>query len=313
MRRSILVLLLLLGACARGDDGPDRAAPSTSARAATAAGGTTTSTVDVAGDAVPFYAVGDIADCTTSADESTAELLDDTEGPIATLGDNAYPNGSPEEFQRCFEPAWGRHKARIRPSPGNHDYNTRGAAGYFGYFGDAAGRPGAGWYSYEVGAWHVVSLDSNCTVVGCGRNSPQGRWLQADLAAHPARCTAAYWHHPRFSSGLHGSSEAMADLFTILHEAGADVVLAGHDHHYERILPLDPGGRLDRERGIRSFIVGTGGRHLYPTGLVVPGSELRHSETFGVLRLDLSDDGYRWRFLRSRGTPFTDAGSGRCH
>jgi acid phosphatase type 7 len=302
-----LLGLLLLVSCAQDDD--DEPAPPTRST-------TTVTTGDDAtfeGEGAFLYAVGDIADCTTDADEATAAVLDGTEGPIATLGDNAYPNGTSEEFERCFEPGWGRHKHRVRPSPGNHDYNTRDAAGYFGYFGHAAGTSGEGWYSYDVGSWHVVALNSNCRAVGCGRDGPQGRWLADDLATHPAQCTLAYWHHPRFSSGLHGSSEATADLFAILYEAGADVVLAGHDHHYERIRPLDPGGRVDLERGIRLFTVGTGGRHLYPTGLVVPGSEVRHTQTFGVLELRLFDDGYRWRFLRAQGIPFTDGGSGSCH
>jgi hypothetical protein len=311
MRRALLAVLLLLApaACARGDD---RSADPTTTRAAAIPSSSTTVEVDTS-DAAVLYAVGDIADCAVANDEATAALLEDRPGPIATLGDNVYPSGTRAQFDQCYAPGWGRFKDRTHPSAGNHEYATPGAAGYYSYFGAAAGRRGEGWYSYEVGEWHVVVLNSNCGSVGCGRDSAQIRWVQADLAAHPAHCTLAYWHHPRFSSGLHGSTEAMADLYSVLYEAGADVVLAGHDHHYERIVPLDPGGRVDRARGIRNFTVGTGGKSLFPTLYPIPGSELRQSSTYGVLELRLASSGYRWEFLRATGEPFSDSGSARCH
>lgn len=262
-----------------------------------------------------LLAAGDIASCTSSGDEATAALVDARPAAaVVTLGDNAYDRGTPREFAECYEPSWGRSRTRTRPSPGNHDYGTRGAAGYFGYFGAAAGDPATGYYSYDVGTWHVVSLNSNCTAVPCGPGSAQERWLRADLAASNTRCTLAYWHHPRFSSGrVHGSSSVVAPLWRALYDAGADVVLAGHEHHYERFAPLDPAGGPDEARGIRSFVVGTGGRSLYPFGPPVPGSEVRDRSTFGVLSLTLHAEGYDWAFLPVAGGWFTDQGSGRCH
>jgi hypothetical protein len=266
------------------------------------------------GDPV-VLAAGDIASCTSSGDEETAALVDARpEAVVVTLGDNVYDHGTAREFAACYEPSWGRSRSRTRPSPGNHDYGTAGAAGYFGYFGPAAGNPADGYYSYEVGRWHVVSLNSNCTAVPCRPGSAQERWLRADLAASASRCTLAYWHHPRFSSGrVHGSSDAVAPLWQALYDAGADVVLAGHEHHYERLAPLDPAGDPDEARGIRSFVVGTGGRSRYPFGPPIAGSEIRDRSTFGVLSLTLGDDRYEWAFLPSAGGTFTDEGTGRCH
>ncbi len=196
--------------------------------------------------------------------EITAGLLDGLTGTVAVLGDTAYENGTPDEFARCYEPTWGRHKARTRPAVGNHEYGTPGAAGYFAYFGAAAGEAGKGWYSYDLGAWHVVALNSNCSLVGCQAGSEQEQWLRADLAANGARCTVAYMHHPRFSSGnVHGGSSAVDPLWRALEADGAELVLAGHDHDYERFAPQTASGALDVERGVRQFVVGTGGRPLY--------------------------------------------------
>jgi hypothetical protein len=186
-------------------------------------------------DADPILvAVGDIASCSSDGDEATAALLDGLSGTIATLGDHAYRSGTPQEFADCYDPSWGRHKDRTRPAPGNHDYETSGAAGYFDYFGAAAGEPGKGYYSYDLGTWHIVVLNSNCSQVGgCGEGTPQEQWLREDLAAHPATCTLAYWHHPLFSSGTeHGGNESMQPVWQALYDAGADVVLAGHEHNY---------------------------------------------------------------------------------
>ena len=257
-----------------------------------------------------LVAAGDIADCLSPGDEATAALLDGIGGTVAVLGDNAYENGSEQEYRDCYHPSWGRHKARTRPTPGNHEYQTPGAAGYFGYFGLAAGLPAEGWYSYDLGAWHVVSLNSELPVAA---GSLQELWLRADLAAHPARCTLAYWHRPRFSSSRHGNNAAMQPLWQALYDAGADVVLVGHDHVYERFAPQGPTGAADPARGIRQFTVGTGGRNdLYPFNTPVANSEVRYNLTFGVIKLTLEEDGYTWEFIPTSGT-FRDSGRGTCH
>jgi hypothetical protein len=251
-----------------------------------------------------LLAVGDIAACETSSDELVGELASRLEGTIALLGDNAYPDGSAADYVSCFDPSWGPMRDRLRPVPGNHDYQTSGASGYFGYFGAAAGTAGQGWYSYDLGTWHVIALNSECGAVGCGSGSAQLTWLVADLAAHPAACSLAYWHHPRYSSGPHGD-DAMTDAFwRALSAAGADLVLSGHDHDYERIGPID---------GIRSFVVGTGGRSLYEW----PGSpgaftEVRANDTYGLLELTLDERDYAWRFVPAGGGSFTDSGTGTC-
>ena len=235
-----------------------------------------------------LLAAGDIASCASSGDEATAALLDSLGGTIAALGDIVYDSGTSQEFATCYHPSWGRHKSRTRPAVGNHEYVTPGGAGYFGYFGDAAGDPSKGYYSYELGSWHVVVLNSNCAQVGCGVGSPQEQWLRADLAAHPTACTLAYWHHPRFSSSnVHGNHPELEPLWWALYEHGADIVLSGHDHNYERFAPQDSNGALDWDRGIRQFVVGTGGRSHYGFATTQPNSEVRNGDTFGVLRLRL--------------------------
>jgi hypothetical protein len=261
-----------------------------------------------------LLAAGDIASCASSGDEATAALLDRLGGTVVTLGDNAYEDATQRDFAECYHPAWGRHKGRTRPSAGNHDYQTPGAAPYFDYFGAMAGQRGKGYYSYEVGTWHVIALNSNCAEVGgCSGGSPQERWLRADLSAHDARCTVAYWHHPRFSSGGHGDHPQVGPFWQALYEHGADVVLVGHDHDYERFAPQTPGGSADPQRGIREFVVGTGGRSLRPFPRTRPNSEVRNNSTFGVLRLALGVGTYTWRFVPEAGKTFADSGSGRCH
>ena len=192
------------------------------------------------GDPV-LVGAGDIADCDLPGDEQTAQLLDGIAGTVFTAGDNVYDDGTGQEFGECYGPTWGRHRARTLPAAGNHDWNTEDAAGYRSYFGDAVGADGATWYSTDLGEWHVIVLDSNCSKVeGCGPDSPQGRWLAADLAGNDARCTVAIWHHPRFSSGEHGSDALTDPFWRALHAAGVDVVINGHDHDYERFSPHDP-------------------------------------------------------------------------
>jgi len=233
---------------------------------------------------------------------------------VLLLGDDQYENGSLAKFQASYDPSWGRVKAITRPAPGNHEYNTAAAAGYYAYFGAAAGDPSKGWYSFDLGAWHVVVLNSNCAAVGgCGAGSPQEQWLRADLAAHPGVCTLAAWHHPRFSSGTHGNDPAADAFWRALYDAGADVVLNGHDHVYERFDPQDPDGLADPARGIREFVVGTGGKNQTPFGTIRANSAARSTGTFGVLRLTLRPAGYDWQFLPAAGGSYADAGSVPCH
>jgi hypothetical protein len=233
---------------------------------------------------------------------------------VLALGDLQYENGELAAFQASYHPSWGRLKAITRPAVGNHEYGTPGAAGYFSYFGDVAGDPAKGWYSYDLGSWHLIALNSQCRHVGgCGPGSPQEQWLRADLAAHPAACTLAYWHEPRFSSGHHGDRPGLDALWQALHEAGAEVVLSGHDHVYERFAPQDAQGVLDNTRGIRQFVVGTGGSNHYRFETIRPNSEVRNADTFGVLALTLGTGGYQWRFVPEPGKEFTDAGTGECH
>ncbi len=231
---------------------------------------------------------------------------------VLLLGDNQYENGSLDRYLASFDPTWGRLKAITRPIPGNHEYATPGAQGYFSYFGAAAGDPAKGWYSWDLGAWHLVALNSNCAAVGgCDAASPQGEWLAADLAAHPGVCTLAAWHHPRFSSGPHGDDTSVEELWAILQAAGADVVLNGHDHGYERFAPQTAGGAAD-PRGLRAFVVGTGGKNITAVTTVRANSEIREYGAFGVLELTLHPNGYEWRFLSDAGS-LLDSGRGLCH
>ena len=258
-----------------------------------------------AGDSIVVLAAGDIADCRTRGDESTAALLDTLPGMILALGDNAYVNGSESEYRNCYAPTWGRHRDRTWPAPGNHDYNTPGAAAYYAYYGDRAGEPGRGYYSFDAGAWHVVMLN---TSVAMAPGSEQEQWLRADLAAHATPCTIAVLHHPHFSSGMHGNNASVTPLWRALYDAGADVVLSGHDHVYERFLRMAPDGRPDPEHGIRSFVVGTGGARHYPFFRRASGSAFRLDRTWGVLRLTLRADRYEWEFLSGDGRALDHGG-----
>ena len=273
-----------------------------------------------AGSDPVVVAAGDIATCNSANDSATAGLVEGIPGTVLTLGDNAYPDGSAGDYSRCYGPTWGRPdiKSRTRPSPGNHEYVTKGAAGYFHYFGAAAGDPGKGWYSVNLGAWHLVSLNSNC-ISGCGPGSPMERWLKADLAASPHRCILAYWHHPRFfspaiepgASHLETADTHMSAIWSDLQAAGADLVLSGHRHVYERFPRQDSGGHLDPS-GVRQFIVGTGGAlHETFKGKPAAHSEVRKDQTFGVLKLTLHPGGYDWRFIPTAGG-FSDSGSDTC-
>lgn len=233
---------------------------------------------------------------------------------VLLLGDNQYWEGTLAAHLASFAPTWGRLGSLLRPAPGNHEYQTPGAAGYYDYFGAAAGDRTKGWYSYDLGSWHIVALNSNCSFIGgCGPGSPQLQWLAADLAAHPRACTLAYWHHPRFSSGAHGNDATYDAFWRELYRAGADVVLAGHDHDYERFAPQDPDGKPDPGHGIRQLVVGTGGRELRTFSTIRANSESRNAKDFGVLMLKLRPNGYDWEFLPVPGSTFNDRGSTSCH
>ena len=256
---------------------------------------------------------GDIASCGFDDDEKTAQLLDDIAGTVFTLGDNVYDDGKSSEFRDCYDPTWGRHKSRTRPAPGNHDYRTDGAP-YFEYFGEAAGEPGKGWYSYDLGAWHVVVLNSNCDAVGgCGPDSEQVRWLRSDLSGNPSRCTLSYWHHPRFSAGKYSDNDELKPLWQALYDAGAEIIMSGHDHNYQRYAPQDPAGVEDEADGIRQFVVATGGTHFYEVDKGHANLEVSKDNTHGVLKLTLSPTHYDWEFIPVEGKTFTDSGSGLCH
>ena len=259
---------------------------------------------------VTLLGAGDIADCGSRGDELTAAILDSIPGTIFTTGDNAYPDGSRANFADCFEPTWGRHKARIRPAPGNHDYHTRGASGYFDYYGAAAGEAGRGYYSYDLGEWHVVSLN---TVAAVGANSPQLRWLRADLNDNRRLCTVVYFHHPRFSSAAHGGQRNLRALWDVLYEARVDIAMAGHDHTYERFAPQSANGRRELRKGVRQFVVGTGGRGPYRFYAPWPNSEFRHTGDPGLLVLKLHPERYDWEFVRASDRKVLDRGNQTCH
>ena len=252
---------------------------------------------------------GDTSACDNGNDEATARLLDRQDGVIFTTGDNVYPRGTAQEFQDCYAPTWGRHLGRTRPSPGNHEYDTPNATGYFGYFGSNAGPSGQGYYSYDVAGWHILSLNSN---IPARAGSAQYEWVRADLASNQTACAAAYWHHPLFSSGDHGSYSRMRAIWRLLQENGVEVIITGHDHDYERFGLQNADGEADSDRGIRQFVVGTGGRSLDPFKRILPNSEVRDSSTFGVLKLSLRSNGYDWEFIPVAGGRFRDSGSGVC-
>ncbi len=252
---------------------------------------------------------GDIGACGSPAIAATAQLIDQTPGIVFTTGDNAYPNGSAANFRDCYDPHWGRHRGRTRPTPGNHDYDSGGATAYYTYFEDNAGPFGLGYYSYTAGPWHVVALNSEIPV---GPGSAQLQWLRSDLSAAPARCTMVYWHKPLFTSGPNGPNRDMREIWRVMYELNVDLVVNGHDHLYERFAPQDPDGRLDQARGIRQIIVGTGGGGLYTPITSAPNTEAI-GIVYGVLKLTLGDGSYQWQFLPIPGTSFSDSGSGACH
>jgi hypothetical protein len=261
-------------------------------------------------DEVVFVGAGDIGNCALSGAERTAELLDAIPGTVFTLGDHAYETGSTDNFMKCYDPWWGRHRQRTKPSPGNHDYETPDAAGYFAYFAGQADPERRGYYHFTLGAWHIYSLNS---VVPADRTSAQYRWLSQELARNVGRCTLAYWHQPVRSSAKHGSAgdDTMVPIWQLLAEHGADVVLAGHDHLYERYAPMDA-NLQPATQGIRQFVVGTGGGELYQPETEQVGNEIQ-IRAWGVLKLVLKPDRYSWEFVPVAGRSTRDAGDGMCH
>ena len=281
------------------------------------AGGAATATLPLtvtsAGPRQVLVGAGDIAKCSSTGDTQTANLLDQVAGWVMALGDNAYPNGSAADFANCYDPpdSWGRSKARTHPVTGNHDYYTTGAIPYYDYFGAAAGPRSLGYYSYDLGAWHIAVINSSIDVTA---GSVQEKWLRADLAATTQSCSLVMWHHPLFSSGPTGGSSKMKAIFQAAYDLNADLIITAHEHVYERFKPQDANGNADLVRGIREFIIGTGGEGN-ATSLVtpLPNSEARYGgSTFGVIKLSLDPGSYSWEYLPVKGT-FTDAGTAACH
>ena len=245
--------------------------------------------------------------------EGTAKVLEAIRpDAVLTLGDHQYPSGSLADFDASYADTWGAFRDITFPVPGNHDYETPGARGT-AYFGKRGGEPDKGYYSYDLGAWHLIALNSECHQIGgCGDSDPQARWLRHDLEAHPRKCVLAYWHRPRFSSGMHGNDHELDALWRILAGARADVVLAGHDHDYERFTPMNADGEADPD-GVRQFVAGTGGRSHYQFRSPKPTSKVRITGRDGVLRLQLIEQAYAWEFTSAPRGDVLDSGNGQCH
>ena len=279
-------------------------------------------TAEIGPDAQTFTLVGagDIASCQQlEGATATAKLIEQIPGTVFAAGDLAYEQGTPEEFKNCYDKTWGEFKDRTKPALGNHEYGYRAAAGYFAYWGAQAGPAGKGYYSYDLHDWHIVVLNTNCNVKamgGCDTGSPEETWLQSDLAKHRKACILAYGHHPLFSSGLlqsHALHPRVRPFWEDLYAAHADLILAGHEHSYERFAPQDPQGNPDPAHGIREIVVGTGGRSHSPLGAPTANSEVQNWKTYGVLKLTLSRGKYHWEFVPIEGQTFHDSGDGVCH
>ena len=288
-------------ATGRDRDGRTRVTDVAEATVVVSSGGTTS----FGGD-VTFVGAGDIADCTQQGTAATARLLDGIPGEVFTLGDHAYPSATTELFNTCYHNTWGRHVGRTRPVPGNHDWGEFNAIPYFDYFGAAAGTR-LGYYSFNLGAWHVLALNSN---VPAGTVSAQFGWVAQDLAANPAKCTLAMWHHTRFSSGPNGNSPEMQQIWWLLENNGVDLIIAAHEHMYERFARQDNEGN-PRPNGIRMIVAGTGGASLAGPQLIRPNSEVRGA-AWGVLKLTLRAENYSWQFVPVPGSTFTDSGTDTC-
>jgi hypothetical protein len=259
-----------------------------------------------AGQTASFVLVGagDIATCTNNNDEATAKLIDKIPGTVFTAGDDAYPSGSAANFKDCYDPTWGRFKARTEPVPGNHEYKTSGASAYFNYFNNIPS-----YYAYDLGSWRIYALNSEIDI---SATSAEVQWLKADLAANPRQCVLAYWHEPRWSSGkTHGSSTKVNILWQTLYNAGAELVINGHEHDYERFTQMNANGNPVRS-GMREIVAGTGGAGLYSFGKILSTSQVHNSSTHGVLKLTLNPTSYSWKFVPVAGKTFTDGGTTNC-
>jgi acid phosphatase type 7 len=278
-------------------------------------------------DAVTLVAAGDIADCALEGHRLTAKLVEDIAPDLVlTLGDMVYPNGSLGEFLGCYDSAWGKFRSITRPAIGNHEYHTAHAGPYFSYFCGATGATDAGYYSFDYGPWHIVSLNSNCNhdldiptdvsleFGGCGADSPQAKWLRNDLANAKGRtrCTLAMYHHPLHNIGPHENAETMRALWRVLVEGGADLALSAHAHDYERFAPENAEGAVDESQGLPEIVVGTGGAPLYAEITAKPNSVVRTKESYGVLELHLEKDRARYRYVPTSGN-FRDEGEVLCH
>ena len=292
-RLALLFFCALLNGCS-GSDTPFAPSP-------------TPTPTPIGGDVL--LAAGDIGECSLPGAEQTARVLDGQRGTILALGDLAYPRGSHLDFGLCYHPHWGRHLERTFAVPGNHEYETAGAEPYYSYFGDNAGPPGLGYYRVSRPGWLIIALNSE---IAMGEGSPQLSWLRTELASARTACMLAFWHRPLFSSGPNGNQADTRPLFRALYDAGAELVLSGHDHSYERFAPQDPDGRPDPARGMRQFVVGTGGARLSPIGISRPNSEARGTD-WGVLKLTLHATGYEWEFVPVATGTYRDSGSGQCH
>jgi hypothetical protein len=304
----LLALTALFASCGRRSAAALPISPSTTSTASgLLSDGPAPVALLAAGPIGTLVGAGDI-DCGAGGAEATSRLLDRIPGTIFTAGDNAYMSGRMEDFRRCYDPTWGRYRARTRPVPGNHEYES-GGSGYFSYFGSSAGDGGLGYYSFSEGTWRVIALNSE---VPSGAGSPQMTWLLSELSTKPSACTAVIWHRPLFSSGRNGDNRDMREVWRTLYESNVDLVINGHDHTYERFAPQDPDGRPDPARGIRQFIVGTGGAPLYEFHTIRPNSEVR-AAVWGVATFTLKDRGYEWQFVPAEGFQFQDSGSASCH
>ena len=253
-----------------------------------------------------LLAAGDIAGCPEQfRDEATGELVAELQGTVAALGDIVQKQGKMWEYRNCYDPSWGPVRLRTRPTPGNHDYRTDQAAAYYKYFGTQAGPSGRGWYTYKLGSWRIYSLNSERNI------GEQTTWLASHLAANRSKCILAYWHKPLYTGGRNPGTAAVRPLFEALYTAGAEVVLSGHNHHYERFAPQDADGHL-KSRGVRQFVVGTGGAPLEEFVAVQPNSKVRYAGGWGVLRLSLYPGRYAWKFLPVLGAESADTGQANC-